>query len=198
MFQSFPIHVFEQKRGTFRRICPSLRLVQRYNTHIIEMCRAKYTRTHRLQKCIVYRQFLKYQFRDGRLQSVCQVFYSVIFFIFTSNVFSGKRIYASCNIIYTAIKGISRTNEQKREFLQSVVCLIKSGAHWWPRDQWELDTSLFKGRGGTADKSTPVYVYCRSGRRSKSAMSKLLQQGYGKVTDLGSMENAEKQLSIPR
>ena len=49
-----------------------------------------------------------------------------------------------------------------------------------------------------ADKSTPVYVYCRSGRRSKSAMSKLLQQGYGKVTDLGSMENAEKQLSIPR
>lgn len=43
-------------------------------------------------------------------------------------------------------------------------------------------------------KNTPVYLYCRSGRRSKSAREKLLQQGYTEITDSGSMSNAGKLL----
>ena len=47
------------------------------------------------------------------------------------------------------------------------------------------------------DKNMRIYIYCRSGRRSKKAMSKLLQQGYNNITDFGSMADAEKSLIIP-
>lgn len=36
-------------------------------------------------------------------------------------------------------------------------------------------------------KSTPVMVYCRSGRRSKAAAEKLLAYGYETVYDLGGL-----------
>ncbi len=40
------------------------------------------------------------------------------------------------------------------------------------------------------DKSKPVYIYCRSGFRSKKAASRLLQMGFSKVYDLkGGLNN---------
>lgn len=36
-----------------------------------------------------------------------------------------------------------------------------------------------------ADKTTPLYVYCRSGARSASAAGVLRRSGYEKVTDMG-------------
>ncbi len=47
------------------------------------------------------------------------------------------------------------------------------------------------------DKNTPIYLYCRSGRRSKMAMGKLQQLGYQKITDFGNMSTAEKLLILP-
>jgi phage shock protein E len=47
---------------------------------------------------------------------------------------------------------------------------------------------------GTAvkDKSKRLYVYCRSGRRSKIAKETLDKLGYKDVVDLGSLEDAAK------
>ena len=36
-------------------------------------------------------------------------------------------------------------------------------------------------------KNTPVFAYCRSGKRSRQAVQKLLQLGYTEVYDLGSL-----------
>jgi len=38
------------------------------------------------------------------------------------------------------------------------------------------------------DRTLPVAVYCRSGRRSATAVGLLLASGFGRVTDLGGWE----------
>lgn len=47
------------------------------------------------------------------------------------------------------------------------------------------------------DKSTPVYIYCRSGRRSGIAVEKLKAKGYTAVYNLGGLNDAGEKLGIP-
>ena len=90
---------FEQKKRHIPKKCPSLRLVQRCNIHKTGMCHA-IIHGHTDSKSILqYAFFLKYQFRDGRLQSVCQIFYSVFVF-YTSVVFSEMQHALRLTIIY--------------------------------------------------------------------------------------------------
>lgn len=42
----------------------------------------------------------------------------------------------------------------------------------------------------TTDKDAPIYLYCRSGRRSGIAQSALQQAGYTRVTNLGGLQDA--------
>jgi len=42
----------------------------------------------------------------------------------------------------------------------------------------------------TEDKDAPIYVYCRSGRRSGIAKESLEAQGFTNVTNLGGFEDA--------
>ena len=44
------------------------------------------------------------------------------------------------------------------------------------------------------DKNTPVYVYCRSGRRSAIAFEAMKKLGYTNLTDLGGMDEAKRRL----
>jgi phage shock protein E len=44
------------------------------------------------------------------------------------------------------------------------------------------------------DKSMKIYVYCRSGRRSKIAKETLEKLGYKHVVNLGSLEDAAKKM----
>lgn len=44
------------------------------------------------------------------------------------------------------------------------------------------------------DKNIPVYVYCRSGRRSAIAVEAMEKLGYVDLTDLGGMDEAKKRL----
>jgi phage shock protein E len=48
------------------------------------------------------------------------------------------------------------------------------------------------------DKNTPVYVYCRSGRRSAIAVEVMKKLGYTNLTDLGGMGDALKSLLFQR
>ena len=43
----------------------------------------------------------------------------------------------------------------------------------------------------TADKDADIYVYCRSGRRAGVAQETLTGLGYKKVTNLGTLANAQ-------
>ena len=47
------------------------------------------------------------------------------------------------------------------------------------------------------DKNTPIYIYCRSGRRSEIAVEKLKAVGYTKLHNLGGLKDARKKLNIP-
>ncbi len=46
------------------------------------------------------------------------------------------------------------------------------------------------------EKSNQIYVYCRSGRRSKIAKENLEKLGYKNVVNLGSLENAAKTMKL--
>ena len=56
------------------------------------------------------------------------------------------------------------------------------------------DTVVEKIGAVVPDKNTPVYVYCRSGRRSAIAVEAMKKLGYTDLTDLGGMDEAKKRL----
>ena len=48
-----------------------------------------------------------------------------------------------------------------------------------------------------ADKNTPVYIYCRSGRRAGTAVETLKAMGYTDLHNLGGLNDAREKLNIP-
>ena len=46
-------------------------------------------------------------------------------------------------------------------------------------------------------KATPIYIYCRSGRRAETAVEKLKAIGYTDLHNLGGLKDARKKLNIP-
>ena len=56
------------------------------------------------------------------------------------------------------------------------------------------DTIAEKIGAVVPDKNTPVYIYCRSGRRSAIAVEAMRKLGYTNLTDLGGMDEAKKRL----
>lgn len=48
-----------------------------------------------------------------------------------------------------------------------------------------------------ADKSTPVYIYCRSGRRAGTAVETLKAMGYTDLYNLGGLKDAREKLNLP-
>ena len=48
-----------------------------------------------------------------------------------------------------------------------------------------------------SDKNTPIYIYCRSGRRSGTAVEKLKAMGYTDLHNLGGLKDAQEKLDIP-
>jgi phage shock protein E len=56
------------------------------------------------------------------------------------------------------------------------------------------DTIAEKIGAVVPDKNIPIYVYCRSGRRSAIAVKAMKKLGYTDLTDLGGMDEAKKRL----
>ena len=52
---------------------------------------------------------------------------------------------------------------------------------------------------GTAatDKSTPIILYCRSGRRADTALNALKSAGYEDIVNYGGLEDAAARLGLP-
>lgn len=57
------------------------------------------------------------------------------------------------------------------------------------------DLKLLKKKG--IKGNTPLFLYCRSGRRVKIAIKKLKENGYTLLHDFGGMKNASEKLDLP-
>ena len=58
----------------------------------------------------------------------------------------------------------------------------------------ELESQI---SGKVSDKNTPIYIYCRSGRRAGTAVEKLKAMGYTDLHNLGGLKDARKKLDLP-
>ena len=58
----------------------------------------------------------------------------------------------------------------------------------------ELESKIFSKVSG---KNTPIYIYCRSGRRAGTAVEKLKAMGYTDLHNLGGLKDAQKKLDLP-
>lgn len=47
------------------------------------------------------------------------------------------------------------------------------------------------------EKKTPIYIYCRSGRRAGIAAEKLKPLGYSELYNLGGLQDAQEKLDLP-
>lgn len=47
------------------------------------------------------------------------------------------------------------------------------------------------------DKTTPVILYCRSGRRAGTALNAMRGLGYENVSNFGGLEDAQERLGLP-
>ncbi|MBR2964363.1 MAG: rhodanese-like domain-containing protein [Lentisphaeria bacterium] len=47
------------------------------------------------------------------------------------------------------------------------------------------------------DKSAQVILYCRSGRRAKTALETMRAMGYANVSNFGGLEDAQERLGLP-
>ena len=58
----------------------------------------------------------------------------------------------------------------------------------------ELESKISSTVSG---KNTPIYIYCRSGRRAGTAVEKLKAMGYTDLHNLGGLKDAQKKLNLP-
>ena len=58
----------------------------------------------------------------------------------------------------------------------------------------ELESKISSKVSG---KNTPIYIYCRSGRRAGTAVEKLKAMGYTDLHNLGGLKDAQKKLDLP-
>ena len=58
----------------------------------------------------------------------------------------------------------------------------------------ELESKISSKVSG---KNTPIYIYCRSGRRAGTAVEKLKAMGYTDLHNLGGLKDAQKKLNLP-
>ena len=57
----------------------------------------------------------------------------------------------------------------------------------------ELESKISSKVSG---KNTPIYIYCRSGRRAGTAVEKLKAMGYTDLHNLGGLKDAQEKLDI--
>ena len=58
----------------------------------------------------------------------------------------------------------------------------------------ELESKI---SGSVPVKTTPIYIYCRSGRRASTAVEKLKSLGYTDLHNVGGLEDAREKFNLP-
>ena len=83
-----------------------------------------------------------------------------------------------------ALLDVRTPEEYKSVYLEGAVLLPLA----------ELESKISSKVSG---KNTPIYIYCRSGRRAGTAVEKLKAMGYTDLHNLGGLKDARKKLNMP-
>ena len=107
-----------------------------------------------------------------------------------------------CGIVLLAISGCCSTESKMSMENNAVLLDVRTpeehksgyleGAVLLPLAELESKIS-----SKVADKNTPVYIYCRSGRRAGTAIETLKAMGYTDLHNLGGLKDAREKLNIP-
>ncbi|MBE6404992.1 MAG: rhodanese-like domain-containing protein [Lentisphaerae bacterium] len=107
---------------------------------------------------------------------------SVIFLLVTSGCCSTEgKISMENNAVLLDVR---TPEEHKTGYLEGAVLLPLA----------ELESKISSKVSG---KNTPIYIYCRSGRRAGTAVEKLKTMGYTDLHNLGGLKDAQEKLGIP-
>ena len=107
---------------------------------------------------------------------------SVIFLLVTSGCCSTEsKISMETNAVLLDVR---TPEEHKSGYLEGAVLLPLA----------ELESKISSKVSG---KNTPIYIYCRSGRRAGTAVEKLKAMGYTDLHNLGGLKDAQKKLDLP-
>ena len=107
---------------------------------------------------------------------------SVIFLLMTSGCCSTEsKISMETNAVLLDVR---TPEEHKSGYLEGAVLLPLA----------ELESKIVNE---VPDKNTPIYIYCRSGRRSGMAVKKLKAIGYTALHNIGGMQEAQEKLALP-
>ena len=94
---------------------------------------------------------------------------------------TGSKISMENNAVLLDVR---TPEEHKNGYLEGAVLLPLA----------ELESKISSKVSG---KNTPIYIYCRSGRRAGTAVEKLKAMGYTDLHNLGGLQDAQEKLNFP-
>ena len=107
-----------------------------------------------------------------------------------------------CGIVLLAVSGCCSTESKISMEANAVLLDVRTpeehksgyleGAELLPLA--ELESKISSKVSG---KNTPIYIYCRSGRRAETAVEKLKAMGYTDLHNLGGLKDAREKLNLP-
>jgi phage shock protein E len=104
-------------------------------------------------------------------------------------LFLGTGSISSCNSQSTASCNVSATDFAKKDLSNAVIIDVRTpgefgAGHLNGAELIDLSNREFPAKIGKLDKSATYFVYCKTGVRSRSAVSYMVQNGFTNVCDI--------------
>jgi rhodanese-related sulfurtransferase len=98
-------------------------------------------------------------------------------------------IISSCNSQSTSSCNISATDFAKKDLSKAVIIDVRTpgefgSGHLKGAEMIDISNREFQAKIGKLNKSATYFVYCKTGVRSRSAVSYMVQNGFTKVCNI--------------
>ena len=115
------------------------------------------------------------------MKALLSILSGIILFAISGCCSTESKIFMEADAVLLDVR---TPEEHKSGYLEGAVLLPLA----------ELESKISSKVSG---KNTPIYIYCRSGRRAGTAVEKLKAMGYTDLHNLGGLKDAREKLNIP-
>ena len=115
------------------------------------------------------------------MKALLSILSGIILFAISGCCSTESKISMEANAVLLDVR---TPEEHKNGYLEGAVLLPLA----------ELESKISSKVSG---KNTPIYIYCRSGRRAGTAVEKLKAMGYTDLHNLGGLKDAREKLNLP-